>query len=140
MSDCTGCQLFQSSPASCFNRTDNKEVLAIPLQLIKIFISWVTVRKLPDEVKHFQESEKKPSLNGWNDRSTSFIRQIKHTVPVPSGKCSKSPALLQDLPPLLPSLLTHSGHEVWQELFCIDVVITSVRFCEHCMACAPGMI
>lgn len=122
-SACTGCQLFQSSLASCFSRTGNKGVLSIPLQPIKIFISWVTVRKQPGKVKHFQESEKKPCLDELNDRSPFFMRQIKHIAPVPSGSCSRSLAAVQAHPlpfplSLIPSC-THSGHRTWQKLFYI---------------------
>lgn len=78
-----------------FQQKRNKGVLAIPLQLIKIFISWVTVRKQPGTVKHFQKSEKKPCLNELSDRSAFFARQIKHHMePVPSGGGLTAPALV----------------------------------------------
>lgn len=126
-----------------FQQNQNKGVLAIPLQQMKIFISWVTVRKPPGTVKPFQESEKKPCLNELTDRSAFFTRQIKHHMePVPSGGGLTAPVLVRSHP--LPSSLILSFLWVHSHIKCLrsmaEVILYRHLYKQLLLSCSVSAL
>lgn len=138
MSAYTSCQLFQSSLASCFSRTDNKEVLAIDKNLY-----FMGNRKKTARWSQTFPGEWKETLSEWLEWQIHFLHETDKTYCASTIwkllKITSPAARPSSLVPIPPH--THSAHGVRQELFCIDVVvITSVMFCEQFVACFRDII